>query len=302
MRLIKAMVRVCAVAGLSVLVASYLGAVHPVGDSLAVFRHWIALGAGIGAALAFAVRDRPVAVALLVGALVAYGPIWSARNAPAGAAPADGGAAGSVDVTVYTKNVLGGWGDNAALVADIRASGADLVLLQEMPAERGDLPGRLAETHPHQHICRFSDWSGIAVMSRWPLDETYCAPHRSVAAARVQGPDREIWAVSVHLPWPYPHEQAEVLALAMPFLETVEGAAIVAGDFNMVPWSHTVRSVARATGTGRIGRAFDTIQVRGVDFMIDHVLTSGQGEVTRRALFGADHHGLVAQIRWPDLS
>ena len=44
--------RLCAVCAGVVLLRSYLGALHPLGDSFAVFRHWIALGLSGAAALA----------------------------------------------------------------------------------------------------------------------------------------------------------------------------------------------------------------------------------------------------------
>ena len=137
-------------------------------------------------------------------------------------------------------------------------------------------------------------------MSRWPLSQGYCSPHRTVAAARVAHPDGPLWAVSVHLVWPYPHEQAEMLDRALPFLQGIEGRAVVAGDFNMVPWGQSVRRIARATGTERVGPLFHTIEVEGFPLAIDHVYSNGRGTVARRPLLGSDHAGLVARLSWPE--
>ncbi|MEX3015779.1 endonuclease/exonuclease/phosphatase family protein [Gymnodinialimonas hymeniacidonis] len=271
--------------------ASYLGAVHPVGDSLAVFRIWIAGGVALVGLIALLASAKRAGWLAIVFAAVAGGPIAAMVYAPSGEAPAGA-------VTIYTKNTLGGWGDDAAITADILDSGADIVLLQELSQTRSDFGGALQDTHPHQHVCRFSDWSGMAVFSRWPVLETYCSPHRSFAAAQVDAPGGPVWAVSTHLVWPYPHAQARYLEEALPFLESVEGRVIVAGDFNMVPWGYSVRQIEEATGTGRIGPLFTTIEVRDVPLQIDHVLTNGTGMVERRPRLGSDHYGLVAQIGW----
>lgn len=293
MRIFRGFVRLCAILGAVMLLGSYLGAVHPLGDSLAVFRVWIAGGvAGAGLVLLL-VGSRKVGWATTIFAAVALAPIFSALSTATAAPEAS-------SLTIYTKNVLGGWGDNDAIIADILASEADIVMLQEMSTRRGDFVGALRETHPHRHLCRFSDWSGMAVLSRWPLEEGYCSPYRSFAAARVAHPDGPIWAVSTHLVWPYPHEQAVALDYALPFLNTIEGRAVVAGDFNMAPWGHSVGQIASATGTRRIGQVFTTIEVRNLPMTIDHVLTDGLGTTERRPRFGSDHYGIVAHIGWPD--
>jgi endonuclease/exonuclease/phosphatase (EEP) superfamily protein YafD len=277
--------------GIVTLIGSYLGALHPLGDSLAVFRLWIAGGVALSGVLLLLVSERRTGLVALALAVFAAGPIAAMVYGPAGPIP-------PASVTVYTKNTLGGWGDNAAIVADIIGSGADIVLLQELSERRSDYGGALRASHPHQHVCRFSDWSGMAVLSRWPILDTYCSPHRSFAAARVDAPDGPIWAVSTHLVWPYPHDQAPILQEAMPFLEGLEGRVIVAGDFNMVPWGHSVRRIAEVTDAERIGPLLTTLEYRDVPFQIDHVLTDGQGSVERRPRLGSDHFGLVARIGW----
>ncbi|MEJ6391701.1 endonuclease/exonuclease/phosphatase family protein [Gymnodinialimonas sp. 2305UL16-5] len=276
------------------MLASYLGGLHPAGDSLAVFRLWIAGGVlGLGVLL-LALRLRRFGWGAILCAAIAAVPILAMGVEPQAAQAA------APSVAVYTKNTLGGRGDNAAILADIRASGADIVLLQELSATRGGFLAGLRATHPYQHECRFSDWSGMAVLSRWPLSAPYCSPHRSFAAALVEAPGGTFWAVSTHLVWPYPHGQAAVLDQAMPFLEQIEGRTVVAGDFNMVPWGHSVRRIARATGTDRIGALYETLSVRGVPLSIDHVFTDGTGTVVRRPRFGSDHYGLLARIHWED--
>lgn len=269
----------------------YLGSLHPLGDSLALFRPHGAVALGLCGVALLALRAWRGAALSLALALVAGLPILALAlpQAP-GAAPA------SASVTVYAKNLLFGRGDNAALLADIRDSAADIVLLQELNSRRGEILAGLRDTHPHRHICQFSTGSGIVVVSRWPLDAPHCSVHRTLAAARVATPEGPVWAVSTHLQWPYPHGQRHALDHEMDFLRGLEGEVIVAGDFNMAPWGASVRDMSRATGAALLGPIHITIAPRGVPLSIDHVLTSGEGHTIRRPRFGSDHYGLLAQI------
>lgn len=276
-----------------VLAMSFAGDIHGLGDSLAVFRLWIALGLVVISALAFAVGCK------LIG--------------PLGGIMATGVAARILlmffvefendrefDLLVYSKNTLGGWGDDAALIADIQKAAADIVLLQEVSVTRSDYADDLMRTHPHSHFCHFSDWSGIGILARWPIEQTYCSPSRSIAAARILGPDGPFWAVSVHLVWPYPYDQQSILAEVLPFLNEIDGRILLGGDFNMAPWWASVRQIANATETVLHGPLRTTLRIRNIPFQIDHVLSTGEGQVTTRPLFGSDHHGVLAEIDWGD--
>ncbi|MBL4557022.1 MAG: hypothetical protein JKP98_07320 [Rhodobacteraceae bacterium] len=50
---------------------------------------------------------------------------------------------------------------------------------------------------------------------------------------------------------------------------------ILGGDFNMVPWSHGVRALARAAGGSVARPALSTRPVRGMPLPIDHVIAPG---------------------------
>lgn len=292
MRALLGFVTVCC-GGL--LAFSYAGAWHPAGDSFAVFRLWIAAGLLLLGFFSLVSRARIIGFTAVISALISAGAIVPMFMG----APANLSGEIDADVVVYSKNTLGGRGDDVAIVADIRASGADIVLLQELSETRSDFVGQMRDTLGYSHICRFSDWSGIGVISRWPIEETYCSPHRSFAAAYVVGPDGPFWAVSTHLVWPFPYGQWRFLDEAMPFLESVSGPAVVGGDFNMPPWGASVRRIGRATGTSLIGPVRTTLWVRKVPLQIDNFLSNGTGQVIVRPQFGSDHFGVVARIIWP---
>ena len=66
------------VCGLVLLLGSYAGAFHPIGDSLAVFRLPLATGGIFAGLVALALRRRWIGALMLAFSLVAGGQIWAA--------------------------------------------------------------------------------------------------------------------------------------------------------------------------------------------------------------------------------
>jgi len=290
----KTTVSIAAALCAALLLLSYLGALHPLGDSLAVFRLWLAGGLSVIAmALGALALRRWMAAALLLAA-VASGPIlWGMLPSAPPDAPAE--------VTVYVKNLGSARADLDGLLQDVADSAPDILLLQEVTRDNAALLQERLGQHPHWHICQFSGWSGMVVASRWPILDTACTAHRSAAVAEIAAPGGPLRVASIHQVWPYPYDQAALLPMLLETLRSDHPRQIVAGDFNMVPWGHSVRQIARATGTHRISPVQTTIRVRHVPLAIDHVLTTGTGTgaVERRPQFGSDHYGLLARIGFP---
>lgn len=292
MRIFKGLARICVGLGMLVLAGSYLGAVHPLGDSLAMFRDWIA--GGLAGVALFAVLVRAWRIGL-IGFVVAGAAVLHIELAGILVTPR---ASEEGYLNVYSKNLGSGRTDWVALTADIALFTADVIVLQEVTQARmAELPDLLPD-HPFQHICNFSGWSAMAVFSRYPLSDPGCTDHRSLAHAVVDAPSGPVWVASIHQVWPYPHEQAALLPDILDAVEAAPARRVVAGDFNMVPWGHSVQAIMEAGDMQRISLLRDTIEVRGVGFPIDHALTDGQGTTILRPRFGSDHHGLVARIVW----
>lgn len=286
--------RVCAIVGALLLGASYLGALHPLGDSLAMFRDWIAYGVMALGLLALLVRAWRVALGAFIVAVAATLHLVSFNTLHTPAAVPE------PNLLVYSKNLGSGRTDWGHLAADIAGSGADVVVLQEVTQQRmSELAGLLPD-HPYQHICNFSGNRAMAVVSRYPLSDPGCTDHRSLAYAVVDAPSGPVWVASIHQVWPYPREQAALLPDILEAVEAAPERRVLAGDFNMVPWGHSVRAIMDAGGMRRISLLLDTIEVRGVGFPIDHVLTDGGGTANVRGLIGSDHAGVLARIVWDD--
>lgn len=280
--------------GLSVLAlaAGYLGWLHPFGDSMAVGR-----GLAAGAVLVLAVFAsfaglRMAAFVSMLLALLTGGQVLLAYSWP--------GLSGSV--TVYQKNVLFRNDELAALAEDIRAAKPDVVTLQEvLPGNEVWLDG-MRDAFPTRHLCPGGVVGGTAVLSRLPAvaSTAFCGP--GLAAVQLVGGTAEnpkpFWAVSVHLHWPWPYQQADHVALLLPILDRLQGPAVMAGDFNMVRWGNSVRELSEILGVRAAGPTAGSYVglLPILPLPIDHVFATGGGRVGLRPALGSDHLGLLALV------
>jgi endonuclease/exonuclease/phosphatase (EEP) superfamily protein YafD len=275
------------------LAGSYLGVVHGLGDSLAVIRPALAVAACVLAALLGFAGRRRVGLLVLAAGLAAGLPIlWASLAGDPGS---------GAGYHLYQKNLSFRLTDPAPLIADIRGHAPDFVTLQEVTDRTRAVMAGLTDVLPSQHVCTFAAVGGVAVLSRWPViaGSERCVDGDGLAAMQVTTPDGPVWVVSIHLHWPFPYRQSEQVPRLLPALAAMAGPMLVGGDFNMVPWSHTLATIARATGTERAGSILYTLPLaRGwIVLPIDHVLVprgKGMTGARRLPLLGSDHHGVLA--------
>ncbi len=291
--LVRAVVWLGLWGGLIALVGSFAGGLHPVGDSLAVFRVPIAMVVVVlSFALAFLGRRRAGAIFLSVAA-AAVVPAAMATLTPS-ATPAGG-------LTLYQKNLYHRMFKPDLVTADIRLVDPDVVTLQEVSRRSKVVLETVKDRLPSQIQCISKRVGNVAIAARWPIvsGTASCPDAPGLAVMQVEAPQGPLWIVALHLRWPYPDTQAAQLREAVPFLETLDGPILLAGDFNMVPWSYALRRIAQATGSTRVGSAPSTFPRfhPWVRLPIDHVFAPGQGSVELRPLLGSDHYGIVARIQ-----
>ncbi len=279
---------VVAVAALPVL-GGYLGALHPLGDSLAVFRLQGAGLLGLLSALALALGARAAGRLGMVLALVAGVPLgWAYGETPA---PGQG-------LRLYQKNLLFRNDALPALAADIRLAAPDVLTLQELSVPNLALLDDLSAELPHQLRCDFASVGGTAVATRLTpvAGAEVCAP--GLAALQVQGPQGPLWLVSIHLHWPWPYGQAAQVRDLLPILEGLQGPVVMAGDFNMVRWSVAVGRMAAAARVRAAGPVLGSYLgfAPWLTLPIDHVLAPGGGSAETRPALGSDHLGLLADL------
>ena len=276
------------------LAGSFAGALHPVGDSLAVFRlHFAAVLVLL--ALGWALAGRRAALALALVGACAVGPTAWMWVRPAEAVPA-------ATLVHYQKNLLWVERDMTGLAGDIRRVAPDVLTVQELTEGNVAVLSALNDVLPAREVCRFERIGGVAVASAWAKipGSGFCDETLGVTGMRVEAPQGPLWVVSLHLHWPYPYAQAEQMEGLLPILAGLDGPVVIGGDFNSVPWSTSVARIAEATGTARVGPARSTYREFEplVPLPIDHVLApeGRSGTTETRPRLGSDHLGLVARI------
>lgn len=276
-------------------VGSYLGALHPAGDSLAVFRVPLLILAAL--ALIWTDWSRVVRWPLSALALAVLGWHISARMDPD---------AKGHDLVLYQQNLLFNRADNAEFLSLVAQSNPDVITLQEVSPQNLPIMEALKPSHPTQHRCTVANsWLGEAVLSRHPMvpGTAFCSQPDGLTGMQVMTPQGPLWVVSVHLNWPWPKGQAAQVDGILPTLEALDGPILMAGDFNAVAWSHTLKRMARASGTTRVGAQVHSFDLSPIPFHlgIDHVLSTNPApqRVIQMPKAGSDHHGLLAYLVQP---
>jgi endonuclease/exonuclease/phosphatase (EEP) superfamily protein YafD len=110
-----------------------------------------------------------------------------------------------------------------------------------------------------------------------------------------------VWAVSIHLKWPFPYEQSEQSRVIAHHLQSLDGPVLIGGDFNMVPWGASVRLIGDAAGNVNFGTAENThiLGGRALPLSIDNLLfpKGTKGTVEPRPYMGSDHLGKLARFQ-----
>lgn len=299
-RSVRGLVRMCAGLGILLLVGGFAGALHPAGDSLAVFRPHLALAVvGLGALL-LVLRDRGWGLYfVLLAAVSGVAPARAVLSVGPDAAEA------ALSYSFYQRNLLYLARDPGAILAEIEALSPDFVTLQEVSsANNAGLLARLPEGYAHA-LCPFAGVGAVALATRHRLvaGSVLCIERLGMVAAQVDTPDGRVWLVSVHLHWPWPYRQDAQVAQILPLLSRMQGPILIGGDFNMVRWSDVMsrfERVARAAPVpqGRPTYRLHLIGRAGAGLEIDHVLLPRGTEAAMQRLepLGSDHRGLLARF------
>ena len=79
-------------------------------------------------------------------------------------------------------------------------------------------------------------------------------------------------------------------------MRSLDGKVVVAGDFNIFPWTSRVERITAITKTKVAGPARFTLTYLNIPLPIDFVLSQNGGSIEKRPLLGSDHAGLVADL------
>ena len=306
-------------AGAAATAAGMLAPLHPPADFLNHFRPYI-LAAGcipLVAALALRMRRTAWTAAALVGlnaALLLLPLRWSAEPSER---PAAGQALASVharELKLVTFNMA--YGDAKAVAAFLLREDPDIAVLQEVGARQLlALRALLRDRYPYNHAC-LAPGCAAAIFAKHPwaaAGQDYST--RDVPeTVWVQFDDPDIGrvrVVGVHLALPYRAEtQTRHVERLIALRASIAGPAIVAGDFNMTPWSYRLQRLLATAGLRRHAtflRSWPThlypqLKLPAPAFLIDHVLSTpdiGSVSIRTGPVVGSDHLPIVAQVRLP---
>ena len=266
----------------------------------------IAAGAVGLVVLSLATRDwRLILPALLLAAINVFLFLSGERGAPAEAAPG-----ADRFLRVVTFNV---WHDNDRIdgaIAFLGATDADVIVLQEMSTSHtAELRRVLGARYPHS-VGEFA----VVIFSKFPIkadgqvDRTaypdWMSPFARWVEIDVKGTRVEVVGVHVARPF-YSELQAHDMASLTRFLQGRNLPRIVAGDFNLTPWTEQLKQFISAAGLKRYNTFHPTWPMRWRKypvppvFVIDHVLASDRFAniaTTGGPRLGSDHRSVIADI------
>jgi len=291
------------------LLAGLFGRFHWLFDLFAHFRVQYALLFVVLAVLLITLRRFAAALFATVGLAVSAVPLFPylINETSATAAAANG----EPDFRLLSLNVWYRNPDMARAAAYIEQSQADAVVLLELTAAQAETLRPLLPTYPHYYV--EPSRMGAAVFTKWPVLSSAAIPLATTGAIAVhmqidwQGSPVNV--LGVHLNWPMgPRNSAfrnEELNALVAYSKAQSGPLIVAGDFNLTPWSEYFRSALAASGLRDASLGFGLArswpaQFAPVGMRIDHCLLSPHWRSVSTQIgpaLGSDHLPLLADLR-----
>jgi len=278
----------------ALLVLSFVGALHPIGDSFAVGRLPLALT--LAMLVWGATFSRWLQIGLTLLGLASAGQILVPMVARQ--------TASDFDFVLYQQNLLYNRAETEAWLAEIDRQAPQFMTLQEVSEGNASLLRSLGDEFPAQLHCNEGRRGGVAVLSVYEVinGTPTCAVDDAVAAMQVNTPHGPVWIVSIHLSWPWPFGQAAQAQKVARVIEQLDGHKILAGDFNSVRWAYAIRRIAQVGEVGYVGPSRPTFRISEIlPVGIDHVMTSPAyaQEVIVMPKLGSDHNGVLARLTRP---
>jgi len=262
--------------------------------------------------LACALQRKPVrCLALVCCAALSAWPVLPyvgvVPTAVAGAPPS------GPPIALLSANVLFKNHSATRLLEIVHDASPDVVLLVEYTPEWADMVGELRAAYPHHFEQPRSDPYGIALFSRYELDDvaSFALGDTTAVEASVRTPRGPLAFIGVHLRAPTTpslqamrNRQLDELAARV---ARVNGPLAVMGDFNITPYSPYFQDWLARTGLTdtRRGRTPSPSWPTTLPILlipIDHCAVSHEVTiVAHRGLpaFGSDHYPILAKLALP---
>lgn len=265
------------------------------------FRPFLVLGSAALLAVAWIAGGRGVrwsaAAVLAVNAGLLVAPlVYAASSAPGGT------------LRVVSFNLWVGNQKPADVVRFVTGSGADIVVMQEVDArlEAALLPA-LKAVYPYAQSCAQRNCGLVLLAKREPVasggsDRT---PREApmLWARFSNGDGREFTVSDVHLAYPFqPDWQARQIETLIRRLGELQGTQIIAGDFNLTPFSWKLNALSAETGYRRHATfAASWPGNRLLPFvLLDNLLSTpdvrSAGVAVAAASYGSDHRRVTFDL------
>ena len=305
------MLRRLAVASLIVLwcalLAAMLGRYAWPLDLFAHFRVQYTLLLLIVAIVLFALRAPLLGAVAVAGAVLGAIPIVSYMGVATAHAEA-----GSARFRVVTFNTWFRNHDYAAIGRFLEQANADVIVLQELSRDEGTRLGSYLPSYPHAYNQPLPH--GVIVFARWPIisAESLALTDGPRLAARVtlDWNGTPVTVLGAHLHWPLGpatsrRRNSELAGIAT-LAAAHDGPLVVAGDFNVTPWSNNFRTALERSGLSDCAAGHGLApswpsQFPPLGIRIDHCWASHHWrsiDVRLGPSHGSDHLPLIADLAW----
>lgn len=192
----------------------------------------------------------------------------------------------------------------------IESSQADAVVLLELTPPQAEMLLPLLPSYPHYHID--PSRMGAAVLTKWPLLSSRQVPLSQGGAIAVgltlNWRGTPVTVLGAHLNWPlgprnsaFRNQELDTLVAAS---KTLHGPLLVAGDFNLTPWSKYFNDALERSGLHDAALGFGLARSWPAQFApagirIDHCLLSRHWQAQATSVgpwLGSDHLPVVADV------
>jgi endonuclease/exonuclease/phosphatase (EEP) superfamily protein YafD len=294
--------------------ASIAGALAPLGWPFELFAHfrWQLFVAGVVLLPVALILRRPwMLIAALVTVALQWAPWWAADGGPKVGQPA--ACEGKTEISVATVNVWFRNGEHDSALEWLKANPADVVLVQEVTAAWAAVLATTKQQYPQQKFLPREDPYGIALLSRWPLDQVvavdFAADGLPSVVARVNVRGRQVLIVGLHTHWPLlrdlqrSRDSALLQAAAMSRLSSTP--TVLLGDLNLTPYAPAFRRLVDRSGLkdAFASQAWRPTWQAGfwpLALPLDHVLVPQDSCVVSAQIgadIGSDHRPVLVRLR-----
>jgi len=197
------------------------------------------------------------------------------------------------------------------VVEYFKNSNADVITLEEVTVAHQMKLQEMKEAYPYQAYCEFYPVVGaVAILSKHPFNKenAACLKGKGLQWSQIMVNKQPINVVAIHTLWPFPHGQPEQIAEIKPIFKKMSTPTLIAGDFNAVSWSHTVKEIEEASNTKVVEGMRWTIDLEKqvpliphFKLAIDQLLLSSEFQVINIYVekdLGSDHLPVVATMKY----